>query len=412
MSVYNGNNKIKSLYYGNNKIKKAYYGDNLVYTAINGVSFTQDGNGSVTFFINDNLDTYDADFGEGEMLHDSPDYTSPATATTGEWEPSGYTGMILDTGSTGTTGIAVTNYIGILSGFIGLHPNGYPTGDGSTIVGDNSHLLSIDMSSFPTSAVTDMSYMFDGCYSMTAATLNGCDVHNVTTMQSAFHDCRSLQSIDMSSFDTANLISGTNMFQGASSLTSVNLAGWNTTKMFDFSYMFSSCSSLTSVDLSEWNLMKSSQTASYMFADCTSLTNTSFLPNFQLQVCNRMFYDCIALTGGDMTNIIFSGVSMNLDGMFYNCRSLTSLDLSQGCTNPSTSTSMFYGCSALTTINLSNWSGNRTAFMSGAFTGCKSLTSVTVTNCNSTTYNYILTALRANLTGYTWTYNSGVITRS
>ena len=63
-------------------------------------------------------------------------------------------------------------------------------------------------------------------------------------MRYMFSDCSSLESIDLSSFNTTNVNNMSGMFSNCSSLKSIDLSSFNTTNVKDMSYMFSGCSSL------------------------------------------------------------------------------------------------------------------------------------------------------------------------
>ena len=59
-----------------------------------------------------------------------------------------------------------------------------------------------------------------------------------------FDGCSSLQSINSSSFNTTNVEYMNYMFLGCSSLQSINLSSFNTTNVKNMSGMFFKCSSL------------------------------------------------------------------------------------------------------------------------------------------------------------------------
>ena len=132
-------------------------------------------------------------------------------------------------------------------------------------------LTSLDLSHFDTSNVTNMFTMFEGCTSLTSLDLSGWNTSKVTNMESMFYNCSSLTSLDLSHFDTNNVTNMGSMFCCCRSLTSLDLSGWNTSKVTDMSGMFSACHSLTSLDLSGWNTSKVTDT-SYMFNNCNYLT--------------------------------------------------------------------------------------------------------------------------------------------
>ena len=65
-------------------------------------------------------------------------------------------------------------------------------------------LKSIDISSFNTNTVIDMSYMFVSCESIES--ISSFNTSNVTDMRDMFSFCYSLKSVILSSFNTCNVI--------------------------------------------------------------------------------------------------------------------------------------------------------------------------------------------------------------
>jgi len=59
-----------------------------------------------------------------------------------------------------------------------------------------------------------------------------------------FWECSSLESIDLSSFNTNNVTNMSYMFCYCSSLKSLDLSSFNTNNVTNMSYMFDGCSSL------------------------------------------------------------------------------------------------------------------------------------------------------------------------
>ena len=87
-----------------------------------------------------------------------------------------------------------------------------------------------------------------------------------------FRDCSSLISIDLSSFNTTNVNNMSSMFDGCSSLKSIDLSSFNTTNVKDMSSMFWKCSSLKSIDLSSFNTTNVNvNNMANMFYECSSL---------------------------------------------------------------------------------------------------------------------------------------------
>ena len=92
--------------------------------------------------------------------------------------------------------------------------------------------------------------------------------------------------------------------------------------------------------------------------------------------CSNMFYQCRSLTSLDLSSFDTSKVT-GMSYMFYDCSSLTSLDLSSFDTSNVTGMSyMFYDCSSLTSLDLSSFDTSKVTGMSYMFYDCSSLTSL------------------------------------
>ena len=94
-----------------------------------------------------------------------------------------------------------------------------------------------------TSAVTAMSYMFYDCYSLTA--IPQLDTSAVTNMSGMFYGCLSLTTIPQ--LDTSAATNMSNMFPNCYSLTTI--PQMDTSAVTDMSNMFFNCNSLTSITL-------------------------------------------------------------------------------------------------------------------------------------------------------------------
>ena len=169
-----------------------------------------------------------------------------------------------------------------------------------------------------TSSVTDMSWMFDYCSSLTSLDLSGWDVSNVTNMSSMFYYCGSLTSLDLSSWDVSNVTNMSGMFDYCGSIQQLNLSGWDTLKVTNMSSMFSSCSSLTSLDLSGWDVSKVTNMG-HMFDYCSSLTslNLSGWNVSNITSMSRMFFLCKEFNQ-DISSWDVSKVKY-FNNIFYNC---------------------------------------------------------------------------------------------
>ena len=81
-------------------------------------------------------------------------------------------------------------------------------------------------------------------------------------------------------------------------------------------------------------------------------------------------------------------------GMFSNCISLTSLDVSRWNTSNVTNMSqMFASCIGLTSLDLSNFDTSNVTNMGYMFRGCSKLKTIRMVGCNQTTIDKIKSEL-------------------
>ena len=122
-----------------------------------------------------------------------------------------------------------------------------------------------------------------------------------------------------------------------------------------------------------------------MFYECTSLTNLdlSSFNTSKVTDMNHMFDGCSSLTSLDLSSFNTANVT-SMDSMFYECSSLTSLDLSVFNTAKVTDMSlMFRYCSSLTSLDLSSFNTVNVTTMSGMFWSCSS----SLTNLDLSSFN-------------------------
>ena len=132
------------------------------------------------------------------------------------------------------------------------------------------YILSIDLSNFNSSKVTNMQYMFSGCVGLKTIKFGNLDTSSVIYMNNMFFNCRSLTSLDLSNFITSSVTTMRNMFNNCTSLVSVDLSSFNTSLLTDMDNMFSKDYSLISLDLSNFDT-SSLTTLKKTFGYCKSL---------------------------------------------------------------------------------------------------------------------------------------------
>ena len=232
-------------------------------------------------------------------------------------------------------------------------------------VGDMCRLLGINSTaiksvvfdkSFKTYAPTSLYGFFRGLTKLeTIKDLKYLNTEQVTNMSYMFSDCSTLSSLDLSNFNTAIVTNMSYMFSDCSTLSSLDLSNFNTAIVTNMSYMFSDCSTLSSLDLSNFNTAIVTN-MSYMFSDCSTLSSLD-LSNFNTAIVTNMsymFFNCANLSSLDLSNFNTAIVS-DMSLMFGSCSTLSSLDLSNFYTKEVRDMSyMFSRCSALTTIYASD----------------------------------------------------------
>ena len=180
-----------------------------------------------------------------------------------------------------------------------------------------------------TSEVTDMSYMFEECTSLTSLNLDNFNTDKVTDMSSMFSACANIRYLDVSGFDTHNVTDMNHMFSECYGLLSLDLGNFDTGNVTDMSSMFWGCSSLQHIDLSNFDT-SNVMNMEGMFSNCEWLysLNVSNFDTRKVTDMSGMFYECRAIESLDLSSFDTRNVT-DMGGMFYGCTSLDSLDISR-----------------------------------------------------------------------------------
>ena len=184
----------------------------------------------------------------------------------------------------------------------------------------------------------------------------------------------------------ANPSSTSGLFSNLTNVTSIDLSNMDTSGMTSMRDMFRKDTSLTNITFGDNFNTANVTSMNGVFWDCNSLTSID-LSNFNtsnVTDINNMFAECSSLTALDLSNLDTSNVTsmgnpgnFGYGGMFRNCKSLTSLDLSSFDTSKVKQMSdMFRGCSNLTNLNLSNFNTSSATSMEDMFRECSKLTSL------------------------------------
>ena len=285
-------------------------------------------------------------------------------------------------------------------------------------------MASLDLSHFNTANVTDMRGMFSGFSSGQSSSLDlsSFNTSNVTNMSGMFQGCSDLVTIYVGShWTTTPVTSSSGMFTGCTSL----VGGQGTT--YDANHVDAAyahidggtaapgyftadpnavleayaCYTADNTTLTfYYDILRSTRTGTtydlntgsndpgwYTDGTCSSVTQVVFDASFaraRPRSAYRWFYNMRnlqAITG--MKEYLNTEEMTSMYGMFYYCKSLTSLDLSNFNTEKVTSMqSMFMYCSGLTTLDLSSFNTEKVTNMQYMFGFSSGFTSLNLSSFN------------------------------
>ena len=255
---------------------------------------------------------------------------------------------------------------------------------------------SLDLTSFNTANVTDMSSMFK--YSdITSLDLTSFNTANVTDMSSMFEHCRLLKSIFVSDkFVTDQITNGDNMFNDCE-----NLRGYNDSKI---DHNYANCSQPGYFDPGfEYAMFdNATETLTFSYKGFKPVTyyyvlfegrakpawsslvdkikkvvfDASFA-NARPKSCYWWFGECLNLTRIEGMENLNTEMVTTMEGMFYQCEALTSLDVTNFNTAKVTDMSlMFSSCTKLSSLNLYNFNTENVTNMLAMFSSCKNLATI------------------------------------
>lgn len=142
--------------------------------------------------------------------------------------------------------------------------------------------ICLDLSTWNTSNVTDMHYMFAECKSLIKLNLSEWDTSNVINMSNMFYNCQQLETLNLSDLDTSNVEDMSHMFCFCKSLNKLDISSFDTSNVKKMDSMFAYCQSLNDLDTSHFN-MDSIQSYKSIF-DNTTIKNLKIFP-----ITNDMF---------------------------------------------------------------------------------------------------------------------------
>ena len=135
------------------------------------------------------------------------------------------------------------------------------------------NLISLDVSSFDTSKVKGMGNMFFGDKKLTTLDLSNFDTQNLTNMDKMFYGMSNLTSLNISSFDTSKVTNMDALFYGMVNIENINISNFDTRSATTMNHMFSSMHKLKQLQLPVTFNTTGVTDMGYMFYNSKSLTS-------------------------------------------------------------------------------------------------------------------------------------------
>ena len=317
----------------------------------------------------------------------------------------------------------------------------------NSMFGGCKSITNLDLSHFNTSKVTNMEAMFNTCHKLKEINLRGFDTSNVTSMQLMFKGCDVLETLNLGSFNTSNVTSMGMMFDNCCMLKTIYVGGgWSVANASCFG-MFTGCVNLTGGEGTTYDAAhqaadyahidggesdpgylslppeayavynRSSDNVSTLTFYYDNLRNTIQRIGIKKYDLNEGFY-----TPGWISDERFIE-KVVFDESFKDARPTSTycwfsgnrnLDTFVGWENLNTSevtnmNQMFMECSSLTSVDLSAFDTKKVQTMNSMFDGCTKLKTITVganwNTANVTTSSYMFSGCTNIVGGAGTTYN-------
>lgn len=263
----------------------------------------------------------------------------------------------------------------------------------------------IDFSDSDFSGVTNID-IFKGKTTLTKVDLSGC-TSGITSVAGMFYNCSNLETVDLTGVINSNVTSIASVFEGCNKLNNANLNGWDTSNVTDMSYAFKNCHTNTAdnfeislagldfsnvVNMTEMFNGTGASVISFpnganfskvenidgLFRNCKGLTTINGFQNVEFPLvtdASSLFGGCSKLQSANFGLKLPN--ALTIENMFSNCSSLTSIDLELDFPAVENINGLFSGCTGLTTVNL-ELDFDKVTSANSLFNGCTSLSSVTL----------------------------------
>lgn len=273
----------------------------------------------------------------------------------------------------------------------------------SNILSGCKALTTIDFSKIDTRNVANMSNMFSNCEALTTIDMSLFNTINVYDMSNMFSGCKTLTTLDLSKFNTSNLQNTTEMFKSCSSLNTIYCNdAWTCPNSEE---MFKNCTKLVGAvayNSSQTNATMANPENGYFtnknnaYSIIYDNTLTLYYDTYSSSREGILFYLRNSFPVYDLTNVDGEEITkVDIDSSFkyYSPKStdkwfalLRGMTEINGIENINTENvvnmeGMFYSCVKLTSLDLSKLNVEKVTVMDGMFMDCRRLKTI---YCNDT----------------------------
>ena len=220
-----------------------------------------------------------------------------------------------------------------------------------------SKASSIDLSSFDTSHVTDMTAMFHNVLNINELDFITFDVRKVENMTAMFYN-NNIEEYDFSRFETPSLRSISAMLANNKNIVELDLSNWDTSNVRDMGNFIGNTPNLKKLNISNWDFESFDVAGKFPNLLGSTISNITDLIADNVNWGSNM--EAVFLNLNNVENISLKDIDTSkvttMKSAFNGLYKIKELDLSDWDTSSLTNAdSMFAGTSSLETLNLSNW---------------------------------------------------------
>ncbi len=241
-----------------------------------------------------------------------------------------------------------------------------------------SRLTNVNLDGIQWGKIKFMEETFSSCLKLPSIDLSGCNFNLISNVAGCFLNCFKLKEVNIvATGEIHNIEHIYDLFRGCSAIKKIDLGFLQPSeKCTQFSDMFRECANLKEIQNMAPDFFKHAESTEYCFFMCSKLKNLK-LKIQNLSLATGMFYDCSSLTSLDLSEVNLQNI-LNADKMFTNCSSLTTIPLPKYKKLPAIENElemewMFSGCKKLKYMSLEFARDRKICSLNHVFRDCESL---------------------------------------